>query len=41
MSHARPEVKAAANIAAPAGEPETALARAIDLVFEKYGVTAP
>jgi Cof subfamily protein (haloacid dehalogenase superfamily) len=36
MGHANDSVKAAAALAAPAGDPATALARAIDMVFDRY-----
>jgi Cof subfamily protein (haloacid dehalogenase superfamily) len=36
MDHAHDEVKAAATLSGPEGELNTALARAIDMVFERY-----
>lgn len=35
MSHARPKARAAARLTAPAGDPESSLARAIDAVLEQ------
>jgi hydroxymethylpyrimidine pyrophosphatase-like HAD family hydrolase len=36
MSHANENVKASAALVGPDGDPATALARAIDLVFDRY-----
>jgi Cof subfamily protein (haloacid dehalogenase superfamily) len=39
MPHGRDAAKEAANMVAPPGHPDTALARGIDLIFEKYSKT--